>query len=60
MIRPTLYRLKAMQESDAHFIKVANLAAGNKVIWDSPPLKCVAVPEKEGTLPGADGHMHTH
>jgi hypothetical protein len=49
-----------MRESDAHFIKAANLAAGNKVIWDSPPLKCVAVSEKEGTLPGADGHMHTH
>lgn len=55
-----LYRLKAMQEGDAHFIKAANLAPGHKIIWDSPPLKNVAVPEKETTLPAADGHMHSH
>jgi hypothetical protein len=26
-------------EAKPHFIKAANLAPGNKVIWDSPPLK---------------------
>lgn len=56
----TLYRLNAMQEGDAHFIKAANLAPGNKVIWDSPPLKSVTVPDKEVTAPASDGHMHTH
>lgn len=33
----TLYRLGATREGDAHFITAANLAPGNKVIWDSPP-----------------------
>src|SRR5579883_2636476 len=28
----TLYRLNVMQEGDAHFIRAANLAPGNKVI----------------------------
>ena len=55
-----LYRLNAMQEGDAHFIKAANLAPGNKVIWDSPPLKSVTVPDKEVTVPASDGHTHTH
>ena len=55
-----LYRLKAMQEGDAHFIKAANLAPGNKVIWDSPPFKSVTVPDKEVTAPASDGHMHSH
>ena len=41
----TLYRLKAMQEGDAHFIKAANLAPGNKMIWDAPPLRGVKVPD---------------
>lgn len=56
----TLYRLKAMQEGDAHFIKAANLAPGNKVIWDSPPLKSVTVPDKEVAAPASDGHTHSH
>lgn len=58
----TLYRLNAMQEGDAHFIKAANLAPGNKVIWDAPPLKNANVPDKEVTTPGmsSDGHMHSH
>ena len=55
-----LYRLGALRDGDAHFIRAANLAPGNKVIWDSPPLKNVPVPEKEVTLPAADGHMHSH
>ncbi|TAJ10535.1 MAG: tetratricopeptide repeat protein [Nitrospirae bacterium] len=58
----TLYRLGATKEGDAHFISAANLAPGNKVIWDSPPLKNVYVPSKEATIPGfSDGHAgHSH
>lgn len=56
----TLYRLKAIQEGDAHFIKAANLAPGNKIIWDAPPLKGVKVPDKEVPGMSSDGHMHSH
>jgi Flp pilus assembly protein TadD len=55
----TLYKLKAFKEGDTHFIEAANLAPGNKVIWDSPALKHVTVPEKEPPG-GADGHGHGH
>lgn len=57
-----LYRLGAMKEGDAHFIEAANLAPGNKVIWDSPSLRNVYVPSKEPTIPGfSDGHAgHSH
>lgn len=56
-----LYKLGALREGDTHFVKAANLAPGNKVIWDSPPLRSVSVPEKEVTPPGSsDGHMHSH
>lgn len=41
-----LYRLGALSEGDAHFIKAANLAPGDKIIWNSPPLAGVSVPEK--------------
>jgi Flp pilus assembly protein TadD len=56
----TLYRLKTMQEGDAYFIKAANLAPGNKVIWDAPPLRGVTVPDKEVPGKSSDGHMHSH
>ena len=56
----TLYRLKAMQEGDAHFIQAANLAPGNKVIWDAPPLKGVKVPDREVSGMSSDGHMQSH
>lgn len=55
----TLYKLKAFKEGDAHFIEAANLAPGNKVIWDSPALKNVTIPEKEPPG-GSDGHGHGH
>lgn len=57
-----LYRLGALREGDAHFITAANLAPGDKVIWDSPPFKNVNVPDKGATIPGksSDGHMHSH
>lgn len=54
-----LYRLGALREGDAHFMKAADLAPGNTVIWDSPPLRHVTVPEKASTIPRAsDGHGH--
>ncbi len=58
----TLYRLGAIREGDAHFITAANLAPGNKVIWDSPPLKNVYVPSRDAAVPGlSDGHAgHAH
>ena len=56
----TLYRLGAMREGDTHFIQAANLAPGNKIIWSSPPLAGVSVPEKETKMPGGDGHGHSH
>ena len=55
----TLYKLRAFKEGDQHFIAAANLAPGNKVIWDSPALKHVTVPEKEPPG-GPDGHGHAH
>lgn len=56
----TLYRLGAVREGDTNFIKAANLAPGNKVIWDSPPLAGVSVPEKEVPMPGHGGDGHSH
>jgi len=54
-----LYRLGAVREGDAHFMKAADLAPGNTVIWDSPPLRNVTVPDKASTVPGlSDGHGH--
>lgn len=41
-----LYRLGASSEGDAHFIKAANVAPGDKVIRDSPPLKSGNAPDK--------------
>lgn len=54
-----LYKLRVFKDGDRHFIEAANLAPGNKVIWDSPALKHVTVPEKEAPG-GSDGHGHGH
>lgn len=35
----TLEKLGRKKEAYAHYIEAANLAPGNKVIWDSPPLR---------------------
>lgn len=59
-IGETLYRLKAIPEGDAHFIQAANLAPGNKVIWNAPPLRGVTVSDKEVSGKSPDGHMHSH
>jgi Flp pilus assembly protein TadD len=55
-----LYKLNVFQEGDGHFIEAANLAPGNKVIWDAPPLRGVKVPDKEVPGMSSDGHMHSH
>ena len=56
----TLYRLGNLREGDTHFIQAANLAPGNKVIWNAPPLAGVSVPEKEMPMPGHGGDGHSH
>ncbi|HEU4684061.1 MAG TPA: tetratricopeptide repeat protein [Nitrospira sp.] len=35
----TLDRMGRQAEAKKHYIEAANLAPGNKVIWDSPPLR---------------------
>ena len=55
-----LYKLNVFQEGDGHFIEAANLAPGNKVIWDAPPLRGVKVPDKDVPGMSSDGHMHSH
>jgi len=54
-----LYKLNAFKAGDVHFIEGTNLAPGHKVIWVSPTLKHVTVPEKEPSG-GSDGHSHGH
>jgi Flp pilus assembly protein TadD len=56
-----LWELGVMAEARPHLIKAANLASGNKVIWNSPALSGVEIPEREIKIPGSsDGHMHSH
>lgn len=40
-----LFALGATDEARDHFIQAANLAPGNKVIWDSPALRPYGSPE---------------
>lgn len=35
----TLYRTGNKAEAKKHYMEAANLAPGNKVIWDAPPLR---------------------
>ncbi len=46
----TLYRLGEIREGDVHFMKAANLAPGDRVIWNSPPLQKAAPQDKAATL----------
>lgn len=39
----TLYRAGNKAEAKKHYIEAANLAPGNKVIWDAPPLRASSV-----------------
>lgn len=56
----TLYRLGRIGDGDHHFIQAANLAPGNKTIWDAPPLRAAAPGDKDLIKAGSDGHMHSH
>jgi Tfp pilus assembly protein PilF len=54
-----LYRTGAEGEARPHFVKAANLAPDNEVIWSSPAY--VATPAK--SMSGgssSDGHGHSH
>lgn len=39
----TLYRTGNKVEAKKHYMEAANLAPGNKVIWDAPPLRASSV-----------------
>jgi Flp pilus assembly protein TadD len=39
----TLYRTGNKAEAKKHFMEAANLAPGNKVIWDAPPFRATSV-----------------
>jgi tetratricopeptide (TPR) repeat protein len=41
----TLFALGETEQARDHFIEAANLAPGNKVIWDSPALRPYGAPE---------------
>jgi tetratricopeptide (TPR) repeat protein len=56
----TLYRLGKVGDGDQHFIRAANLAPGNKIIWNAPPLRNAAPSEKDLIPTASDGHMHSH
>lgn len=56
-----LYKMGAEGEANPHFMKAADLAPGNEVIWSSPPLSSVQMPSKgSGRLGFPDGHGHKH
>ena len=56
-----LYKMGKEGEANPHFMKAANLAPGNEVIWSSPPLSSVQMPSKSSGSSGpADGHGHSH
>jgi tetratricopeptide (TPR) repeat protein len=56
-----LFALGETEQAREHFIEAANLAPGNKVIWDSPALRPYGSPEpaikqtKEAVPPGRGG-----
>ena len=39
----TLYRVDNKVEAKKHYMEAANLAPGNKVIWDAPPFRASSV-----------------
>lgn len=57
-----LYQLGREGEGRPHFMKAANLAPGNSVIWSSPPLSGVSMPTSTYNSGGgaSDGHGHSH
>lgn len=56
-----LYKMGSEGDANPHFMKAADLAPGNEVIWSSPPLSGVQAPSKSSMSPGpSDGHGHSH
>ncbi|TAJ34970.1 MAG: hypothetical protein EPO64_00330 [Nitrospirae bacterium] len=58
-----LYKMGKEGNANPHFMKAADLAPGNEVIWNSPPLSNVQAPSKAGSFSGSgfsDGHGHSH
>lgn len=49
------------REANPHFMKAADMAPGNEVIWSSPPLSSIQMPSKSsGSSSFSDGHSHSH
>jgi len=58
-----LYKVGKEGEANPHFMKAADLAPGNEVIWSSPPLSSIQRPSKASSFSGSgfsDGHDHKH
>jgi Tfp pilus assembly protein PilF len=59
----TLYKIGKEGDANPHFMKAADLAPGNEVIWSSPPLSNIQMPSKASSFSGSgfsDGHDHIH
>ena len=56
-----LYKMGKEGDANPHFMKAADLAPGNEVIWSSPPLSNIQIPSKgSGSYNFSDGHDHIH
>ncbi len=56
-----LHKMGLDGEANPHFMKAADLAPGNEVIWSSPPFSSVQMPSKSSASPGIpDGHGRSH
>lgn len=56
-----LYRMGAEGDARPHFMRAADLAPGNEVIWSSPPFSGVTIPDKSShSLDAAVGHKDSH
>jgi len=57
----TLDQQGRFSESRLHYRKAADLAPGNKVIWNSPPFRQYETVEPDTQEQASDGHMgHQH
>jgi len=57
----TLDQQGRFSESRPHYFKAANLAPGNKVIWNAPPFREYGTVETDTTDQAPDEHMgHQH
>ena len=54
-----LFQVGREAEARPHFMRAADLALGNTVIWGSPALSSVTIPSKS-TSGSSDGHGHSH